>query len=835
MTRRRPVTSATDPASQWWALPSLLGVIVAISIVDALWTETLSSTVVLAPFIGALVGSTRQTVVLTIAAVASAALSPAWNHNLEELDYVVRLVIVAVGGAFAIFGATGRERLARDRVRFRMLTAVAEMSERGPSIDESLQEVGDIIVPTFADICAIDVQRDEHVERLAVAAHAGLSDDIVARLHERGARGATTTGTDATLVRRRGDGRLHAAALDEEDLELLRSLGARAAISVPLRARGRRIGALLLAVTEASGRDYDDDHLSFARVLAGRVALALDNAGLFSEIETLAAQHTAALGSLAEAVTMQDESGTVVYANEAAARSLGFESVADLLRTPPAEIATRFDSFLEDGSPLRMEELPGRQILAGREPRPLLLRTINRKTGEERWRVTKATGVRDAEGHVRLAVNIIEDVTEVKRAEHAQALLAEAGSVLASSLDFEETLAKVARLAIGELADWCGVSLPGEHGFLRSVAVAHVDPEKVRFARELNERYPQRIDDPTGAAEVIRSGRSQLFNEIPDALLEQSARSPEHLEAIRRLGMHAAMIVPMMAAGRAIGAIAFVTAESQRTFSDADLALAEELGRRAGTAVENARLYTERSHIANTLQASLLPAGLPAIPGFTLASLYRPAGAENWVGGDFYDAFETRAGWMVMVGDVAGRGAEAAALTAQARHTLRTAAQLLGDPVAALAHLNRALVELRTTSLCTVGALQLTERDGAVEATVVCAGHPRPYLVRGGVPQEIGRWGPMVGAFEDSTWTADRVVLEPGDVLVLYTDGVIDADGADDRFGDARLAATLTGTGDASDAVGRIRRALEAFEVGEQADDTAVLAIAFTGDRAAVG
>ena len=161
--------------------------------------------------------------------------------------------------------------------------------------------------------------------------------------------------------------------------------------------------------------------------------------------------------------------------------------------------------------------------------------------------------MRDADGRVQLAVNVIEDVTEVKRAEQAQRLLAQAGQVLASSLDYEETLAQVAHLAIGELADWCGVTLPGERGMLRSVAVAHVDPDKVRFAHELNERFPQRIDEPGGAADVLRTGTSQVVNEISDELLEQSVADPEQLEPIRELGMRAAMIVPMVAGGRTIG------------------------------------------------------------------------------------------------------------------------------------------------------------------------------------------------------------------------------------------------------------------------------------------
>ena len=159
--------------------------------------------------------------------------------------------------------------------------------------------------------------------------------------------------------------------------------------------------------------------------------------------------------------------------------------------------------------------------------------------------------------------------------------------------------------------------------------------------------------------------------------------------------MRAVLLVPMLAGGRAIGVISLVSAESRRTFASADVQLAEELGRRAGTAVENARLYRERSHIAATLQRGLLPDELPTIPGLRLASLYRPAGAENLVGGDFYDAFETSTGWMLLVGDVTGRGADAAARTGQARHTLRTAGLLLGDPGDALEQLNLALTAAR--------------------------------------------------------------------------------------------------------------------------------------------
>ena len=283
------------------------------------------------------------------------------------------------------------------------------------------------------------------------------------------------------------------------------------------------------------------------------------------------------------------------------------------------------------------------------------------------------------------------------------------------------------------------------------------------------------------------------------------------------------MVVPMVAGPRIIGVISFVSSESGRRFTHADLELAEELGRRAGVAVENARLYQERSHIAATLQRGLLPDELPRIPGLEVASLYRPAGEENLVGGDFYDAFETPTGWMLLVGDVTGRGAEAAALTGQARHTLRTAGTLLGDPAAAFEQLNQALASRGELTPCTVALIHVA--PDARSASVLCAGHPQPLLLRGGEVRPVGRFGPMLGAWADAEWTAERVDLEPGDTLVAFSDGVTDTVGANGRFGEERLLEALRGVAGATRAVDTIDIALNAFQRGDQADDTAVLAL----------
>lgn len=543
--------------------------------------------------------------------------------------------------------------------------------------------------------------------------------------------------------------------------------------------------------------------------------------------EALGEQLTAALSNLAEAVVVQDHDQRLVYANDAAATTLGFPSVDALLGTDPADLASLADYYNEDGSPLTPEQYPSHRVLQGEEVAPQQVRVINRATGEKRWRVNKARGVRDARGDMRLVVTVIEDITEQRRAELAQRLLARAGAALSSSLHYESTLQEVADLAVPTLADWCGVSMPDRHGAIKQVAVAHSDPEKVAFARSYSERYPQRTSDEGGAAQVLRDGSSQLIADIPDELLDLAVEDPEQRELLRGVGMRSVITAPITAAsGSPIGVISFVNAESGRVFTETDLELCEELGRRAGIAVENARLYTERSLIAHTLQRALLPPALPEIPGFSLSALYRPAGEENWVGGDFYDAFAVRDGWVAVVGDVAGRGAQAAALTAFARHVFRTAAQLHDDPLDAIGYLNQQLYDRPGSALCTVCAVHLRARGVNAEATISCAGHPLPYAVRqAGAAEPVGRWGQMLGAWTPGEWSRTTTTLAPGDVLVLYTDGVVDATGAEDRFGDDRLRAVLARSSDAEDALRRMADGLADFETGEQADDTAALAI----------
>jgi PAS domain S-box-containing protein len=826
--RRRP------PAGSSRALAPGLSFAAALTVID-IWAAPPTAVigiVVLAPLLTALFASPRDVAVVGSIAVLLVVLSAIWRDNFGEVAYVQRIVVVVAVSALAVLAARGRAQVARDRERFALLAAVAEIADGTRSLKDTVAQLNDLVVPAVADICIVDAVSQGELKRLAVRVAGRGGDAHAAMLAARppGTVDGRGDPSEPQLLATLDDALLQEISIDAHDLQQLRALCVRSAVIVPLRARGRRLGSLTLVATTHSGRRYDEEDLEFAKVLAGRAALALDNAGLFSELETIEAQLTAALSTLAEAVTVQHAEGALIYANEAAARMLGFASAQELLATPVEEVVGAFEATNENGSPLRLEDLPGRRVLAGEDPEPLVIRAIDKATGEEAWRVTKASGVYDRDGNVTLVVNVIEDITEVKRAEMTQRLLARAGELLSSSLDYERTLQQIAELAVPQLADWCAVSMPDGHGLIRTVAVAHVNPEKVAFARRIGERYPSHDDAPTGTAQVIRDGGSQVVNAITDEMLAAVAQDDEHLELLRSVGMRAGLVVPMSAAGKNVGTLSLLSAESPRHFTAADVELAEELARRAGTAVENARLYTERSKIARTLQTGLLPGRLPQMPGWKVATLYRPAGDENWVGGDFYDAFAVHGGWLALVGDVAGRGADAAALTGLARHTLRTAAKLLDDPLGAVGTLNAELREREQMSLCSVAVVLLHEHDGRATAEIVCAGHPLPLLARDGQARPVGGFSPMLGAYEVDDWSRTVVELEPGDVLVLYTDGVFDAVGKDGRFGEERLQRTVAGVVDAQDAVAQIDTALSAFEVGAQADDTAVLAV----ERAAV-
>lgn len=419
----------------------------------------------------------------------------------------------------------------------------------------------------------------------------------------------------------------------------------------------------------------------------------------------------------------------------------------------------------------------------------------------------------------------IRDISERRRSELAQQLRARTAELLDTAADYDNTLAEAVRLPVPDLADWCWIDIPDPSGRILTVvdSMAGVRPPHGRppsSPEEAAERNPQ------GLRRLLDTGDSVLYTQVSGARRAEFAHSAEHSRQMQALGVTSLMVVPLRAGRRLVGAMAFAATDPHRAYTPADLELAEELGQRMGAAIDNARLYEERGATAKTLMASLRPPAIPDLPGWQTAAIYQPAGRTDEVGGDFYDVFATREDWMLVIGDVVGHGPPAAALTSLARYSIRAAATLTGSGKPALEHLNDQLRQDGRLALLSAACVRLSEHDGSAFATVAVAGHPRPILIRGGEPRLVGRTSLVLGAADEVEVVEDRIEMLPGDCLVLYTDGVLDAAGESDRFGEERLLRAIAGEAGSPDVrMDSLRAALDGFQHGVQRDDIAVLAV----------
>ncbi len=373
-----------------------------------------------------------------------------------------------------------------------------------------------------------------------------------------------------------------------------------------------------------------------------------------------------------------------------------------------------------------------------------------------------------------------------ERADYVARVNAEA----TSHLDHRCLMEAIAAAAVPRLADWCSVYVQPDDGDGRpEVAIAHVDPAKVRWARQFSEQFEWDPEAPMGVAAVIRTGRPELYAEIDPALVEAAVAEDPRLAPLRELQLRSSLIVPLVARGRATGAMQLVRAaggdpRGPVAYGPDDLALATDVAARVAMALDNARLYEASEKVALILLRSLLPDMLPQVPGIEVAVRYRPSAGD--VGGDFYDLFPlssglpsaadpVEAGWGVVVGDVCGKGVVAASMTALTRHTLRAGALAGLGPADTLALASRALHLGDPGAFCTAMYGVLRVGPPTVSFTFAAGGHPLPIVVDPtGVASFVGAHGALLGLGDGPRRPERTVTLRPGEVLVLYTDGLTD-------------------------------------------------------------
>jgi serine phosphatase RsbU (regulator of sigma subunit)/ketosteroid isomerase-like protein len=426
---------------------------------------------------------------------------------------------------------------------------------------------------------------------------------------------------------------------------------------------------------------------------------------------------------------------------------------------------------------------------------------------------------------VLLAALVIRERKSRKRFR----ILGEIAAVSDAGGTLEETFDAICEILVPQFADFCMIDLIKD-GKAERAAVRLGPGAWLGVEERLAERPPS-IPPHMIAGRGAASMEPRFFQKMTDDDLRDLAEGTRDLELLRRLGPRSAVTVALNARGRITGALTLGVGWSGRRYRREDARFAWILSGRVALALDNSGLFADleqaeraRAEIAETLQRGLLPSPLPHIPGWSVAARYRPAGAHNEVGGDFYDAFKVSGGWMLAIGDVTGRGARAASIAALARYTLRAAAALTDDPVTALDTVNRALLARGDTALCSVAVVVLRD-DPLQPVRLAVAGHPPPLLVGEDGVSEVALSGPVLGAFPAAAWEISHSEVQPGRQLAIVTDGIAEAQGAKGRFGEDRLREELAGSTNAALAVQRIEAALDSFTGGTLDDDVAILAI----------
>ncbi len=416
-------------------------------------------------------------------------------------------------------------------------------------------------------------------------------------------------------------------------------------------------------------------------------------------------------------------------------------------------------------------------------------------------------------------VRIAAEHESRERANKLQ-FLADASEALAGSLDYRQTLGTVVQLAVPDFADWCTVQLL-EDGRLKTLAVAHTDAKRAAQVWELAERYPISPDSPRGAYQVVRTGRTEYVAEFTAGSLSAAEGGQRRMATL--LDLQSVIAVPLTSRGKVLGVLTFISSTPGLRYTPEDVTLAEDLGRRAAIAIDNSDLFSQTRHTVSELQLALLPMSLPVTPGWDFGVTYRQSGRTDF-GGDFYDLAPLPDGrLMAVIGDVMGRGVDAAAAAVRMRSAVRAYAAQDADPTSVALSLDRLMGLDEVSPLVTMAYLVF---DGGTDvAEIFIAGHLPPLvLAEDGSCRFVTEGGSPAFGVGPMARPGHRVTINRGDTVLLYTDGLVERRDEDIETSLARLR-RVAGAGSRADLTGWLDRLADRLPDPQRNDDVAALAL----------
>jgi len=468
-----------------------------------------------------------------------------------------------------------------------------------------------------------------------------------------------------------------------------------------------------------------------------------------------------------DAVFSKDLQGVVMTWNPAAERLYGYTAEEAIGRhvsfLKPEEVKREADEIL--ASVRRGEHLEAHETRHVRKDGAMIDLSLT------------TSPIASDSGYLYGASVIARDITGERRREQARDFLIAATRDLDASLDPIETARNIVAKAVPELAELCIIDFIRPDGRIGDSVAAAALPGAAERLERIRRESPLEPDGDHPVAQVLRGGRPMIFGDLKDpAVAEAVAQTAEHRELMDDAGYESAAVVALVARGRKIGAISFLHTDTGIRYEESDLEFLGELGERAALALDNARLYQERDAIARNLQRGLRPPRPARVKGLESAVVFEAAGRGIDIGGDLYDVLPTEDGCWVLIGDVAGKGSAAAGVSVALRHVVRGLTREVDEPEEVLVRVNELLLEgTGLNDFATAVLVRLREdKSGHWTIAAASAGHPPPVHVRKGGARLLGG-GTVLGALNDAKVKRHDAAFEPGDTLVLCTDGWLEA------------------------------------------------------------